>query len=179
EPLPRPELLFSCAAKRKVTQREGRPGWRLPSIHGRQVRETGSGFSSGHPARAKRRAHPWTRPLRGLVVPASPPPRGPGKAARILRALLEKPDQKHSARSFLVTFSRARERKRLGRRQAPETASSLAQAHPAPSCPRAILRWRLHHTHLVRRRRQTQLAGVDALFHRAQQRGLRGPHVGT
>ncbi len=41
------ELLFSCVAKRKVTKREGHPAWRLPPIHGRQVRESGSGFSSG------------------------------------------------------------------------------------------------------------------------------------
>src|SRR6185312_10802287 len=42
-----PELLFSCVAKRKVTKREGHPGWRVPSIHGRKVGEVGPGFSSG------------------------------------------------------------------------------------------------------------------------------------
>jgi len=84
--LPAPELLFSCVAKRKVTQREGHPGWRFPSIHGRKVRESVPGFSSGPPARAKRRAHPWARPLRGLIVPVSPPPRGPEEQARIVRA---------------------------------------------------------------------------------------------
>src|SRR5690348_14623728 len=31
-PLSRPELLFSCVAKRKVTKREGHPAWRLPGI---------------------------------------------------------------------------------------------------------------------------------------------------
>src|SRR6185312_4753740 len=45
--LPAPESLFSCEAKRKVTQREGHPGWRVPSIHGRNVREAVPGFSSG------------------------------------------------------------------------------------------------------------------------------------
>src|SRR6185312_13460521 len=95
--LPAPELLFSCVAKRKVTQREGHPGWRFPSIHGRKVRESAPGFSSGHPARAKRRCPPWQRPPRGLLVPASPPPRGPGKAARILRALFEEPNQQRGA----------------------------------------------------------------------------------
>src|SRR6185312_3865570 len=49
------------------------------------------------PARAKRRAHPWARPLRGLLVPTSPPPKGPGRAARILRALLEKPNQRQGS----------------------------------------------------------------------------------
>jgi len=42
-----PESLFSCVAKRKVTKREGHPAWRLPPIHGRQVRELGTGFSTG------------------------------------------------------------------------------------------------------------------------------------
>ena len=46
------------------------------------------------PARAKRRCPPWQRPLRGLVAPTSPPPRGPGKAgARPAR-------QKRSARAL-------------------------------------------------------------------------------
>ena len=35
------ESLFSCVAKRKVTQREGPPAWRLPGIPARQVREAG------------------------------------------------------------------------------------------------------------------------------------------
>src|SRR3546814_9292013 len=43
------EPLFSCVAKRKVTKREGHPAWRLPPIHGRQVREPGPGFSPAHP----------------------------------------------------------------------------------------------------------------------------------
>ena len=91
--LPAPELLFSCVAKRKVTQREGHPdaalsGHRatapaLPQLghpcprHALRVREAWPGFSAGHPARSKRRVHPWPRPLRGLIVPASPPHRGP------------------------------------------------------------------------------------------------------
>jgi len=41
------ESLFSCVAKRKVTQREGHPAWRLPGIPARQVRELGPGFSIG------------------------------------------------------------------------------------------------------------------------------------
>ena len=45
--LPAPELLFSCVAKRKVTKREGHPGWRLPGVlPGKSVRR-GPGFSSG------------------------------------------------------------------------------------------------------------------------------------
>jgi hypothetical protein len=53
----------------------------LPPIHGRQVRESGPGFSSGHPARAKRRCHPWQRPLRGLSTPTHRRTGDPGKAA--------------------------------------------------------------------------------------------------
>jgi len=42
-----PELLSLCVAKEKVTKEKGHPAWRLPPIHGRQVREPGPGFSSG------------------------------------------------------------------------------------------------------------------------------------
>jgi hypothetical protein len=41
------ESLFSCVAKRKVTQREGHPALRLPGILARQVREVRPGFSTG------------------------------------------------------------------------------------------------------------------------------------
>jgi hypothetical protein len=41
------ESLFSCVAKRKVTQREGHPPWRLLGMNARQVREAGPGFSTG------------------------------------------------------------------------------------------------------------------------------------
>ena len=76
---------------RESGQREGHPAWRLPG-GARQVRESGPGFSIGHratascvastpasmpsPARAKRHRHPCRCPLRGLVVPDSPPHRG-------------------------------------------------------------------------------------------------------
>ncbi len=75
-----PESLFSCVAKRKVTQREGHPAWRLPGIHARQVREGRPGFSTGHPALAKNDWHPCQSPC-GPVVRPSPPHRGPGRAA--------------------------------------------------------------------------------------------------
>jgi len=41
------ELLSLCVAKEKVTKEKGHPAWRLPPIHGRQVRESGPGFSTG------------------------------------------------------------------------------------------------------------------------------------
>ncbi|AND67651.1 hypothetical protein ATSB10_01970 [Dyella thiooxydans] len=41
------ELLLFCLSKREVTKRKRHPAWRLPPIHGRQVREAGSGFSTG------------------------------------------------------------------------------------------------------------------------------------
>jgi len=73
-------VTFLLRGQEKSNQREGHPGWRLPSIPGRQVREPGPGFSSGHRARAKRHRLPWRCPLRGLLVSASPPPRGPARA---------------------------------------------------------------------------------------------------
>jgi len=45
------------------------------------------------PARAKRHRHPCRCPLRGLIVPASPPPRGPGKAGA--RPAHQKPVRRH------------------------------------------------------------------------------------
>jgi hypothetical protein len=83
ERLPAPELLFSCVAKRKVTQREGHPAAALAGHPARQVREPWPGFSAGLPARSKRHRPPWRCPLRGLVVHGSPPPRGPGKAGAL------------------------------------------------------------------------------------------------
>jgi len=75
------ELLFSCVAKRKVTKREGHPTWRLPGIHARQVREPAPGFSTGHPALAKRNRHPCRLPLRGLSTPSHRRTGAPGRAA--------------------------------------------------------------------------------------------------
>ena len=77
----RPSYFLFAWPKEKVTKEKGHPAWRLPPIHGRQVREPGPGFSSGHPARSKRRAHPWTRPLRGLSTPPHRRARDPGRAA--------------------------------------------------------------------------------------------------
>jgi hypothetical protein len=53
-----PELLSLCVLKEKVTKEKEHPAWRLPGIHARQVRESGPGFSNGHPARAKRSRRP-------------------------------------------------------------------------------------------------------------------------
>ena len=75
------ELLSLCVAKEKVTKEKGHPAWRLPPIHGRQVREPGSGFSNGHPARAKRHRHPCRCPLRGLSSPTHRRTGAPGRAA--------------------------------------------------------------------------------------------------
>ena len=75
------ELLLFCLSKREVTKRKRHPTWRLPGILARQVRELGPGFSTGHPALAKRSRHPCRLPC-GPVVPTSPPHRGPGRAAR-------------------------------------------------------------------------------------------------
>jgi len=84
------ESLFSCVAKRKVTKREGHPAWRLPPIHGRQVREPGPGFSTGHPALAKRHRHPCRCPLRGLSSPAHRRTGAPVKQRAILARTVRK-----------------------------------------------------------------------------------------
>jgi hypothetical protein len=43
---------LSLACPRESDQREGHPAWRLPPVDGRQIREPGPGFSSGHRATA-------------------------------------------------------------------------------------------------------------------------------
>jgi hypothetical protein len=82
------ESLFSCAAKRKVTKREGHPAWRLPGIPARQVREAGPGFSTGLLS--------WRKgidihvdPPAGLSTPPHRRTGAPGRAARVVRALLK------------------------------------------------------------------------------------------
>src|SRR6185312_7966404 len=49
--------------------------------HARQVREPGPGFSTGHPALAKRSRHPCRLPLRGLSTPPHRRTGAPGRAA--------------------------------------------------------------------------------------------------
>jgi hypothetical protein len=64
--------------KRKITNEKGHPAWRLPPIHGRQVREPGSGFRPDSCPAEKASASlplPAARP----VDPASPPHRGLGQ----------------------------------------------------------------------------------------------------
>jgi len=74
-------VTFSLRGQRESNPRERPPRLALSGHPARKVREPGSGFSIGHPARAKRSRRPCRLPLRGLVDPVSPPHRGPGKAA--------------------------------------------------------------------------------------------------
>ena len=60
-----------------------------------------AGLFERAPARAKRRVHPWPRPLRGLIVPASPPSRGPGRAGA--HRARQKQQQQQSAASLQLT----------------------------------------------------------------------------
>src|SRR6185312_154049 len=62
------------------------------------------------PARAKRRVHPWTRPLRGLSTPTHRRTGAPGKAAGHPGPHFQKkPEQSHStARGLSCSFARAR-----------------------------------------------------------------------
>jgi hypothetical protein len=79
--LRQPSYFLFAWPKRKITKEKGHPAWRLPPIHGRQVREPGPGFSNGHPARAKRSRHPCRLPLRGLSTPTHRRTGAPGRAA--------------------------------------------------------------------------------------------------
>ena len=71
------ELSSACGSRvtslllvqKRSNQEKTTPRLALAGHRARQVREPGPGFSSGHRARAKRRVHPWTRPLRGLSTP--------------------------------------------------------------------------------------------------------------
>jgi hypothetical protein len=63
------ELLSLCVAKEKGNQRERPPRLALVGHPAQQVREPWPGFSTGHPALAKRSRHPCRLPLRGLSTP--------------------------------------------------------------------------------------------------------------
>src|SRR6185312_6507373 len=76
------ELLSLCVAKEKDNQRERPPRLALAGHPARQVREPGPGFSTGHPALAKRSRHPCRLPLRGLSSPTHRRTGAPGRAAR-------------------------------------------------------------------------------------------------
>jgi hypothetical protein len=78
---PARESLSLCVLQEKVTKEKKYPAWRLPPIHGRQVRESEPGFANGHPADAKRNRHPCRFPLRGLSSPAHRRTGAPGRAA--------------------------------------------------------------------------------------------------
>ncbi len=84
--------------KRKITKEKGHPAWRLPPIHGRQVREPGPGFSTAHPCAGEKASASGNRscvastrasmpspcrcPLRGLSTPTHRRTGAPGRAAR-------------------------------------------------------------------------------------------------
>jgi hypothetical protein len=80
------ESLFSCLAKRKVTQREGHPAWRLPGMYAQQVRELGPGFSTAHPCAGEKGSASCRFPLRGLSTPSHRRTGAPGRAAGVLLA---------------------------------------------------------------------------------------------
>jgi hypothetical protein len=76
-----PESLFSCVAKRKVTKREGHPGWRLPGILPSKFVRRGRAFRAGSCPREKASpsmASPAARPCRPRLTAAQ----GPRKSRR-------------------------------------------------------------------------------------------------
>ena len=107
--LRQPSYFLFAWPKRKITKEKGHPAWRLPPIHGRQVREPGPGFSTGHPALAKRSRHPCRLPLRGLSTPTHRRTGAPVEQRAILARTLQKSrEQRHStARGLSCSFTRA------------------------------------------------------------------------
>ena len=84
------ELLFSCVAKRKVTKREGHPAWRLPGIlPGKSVRRRRA-FRPCFLHGRKGIDLPVDAPA-GLIVPTSPPHKGPIKSSAHPARFPEKP----------------------------------------------------------------------------------------
>ena len=127
-PLPRRELLYLCVlthaqervrtakpaqrvegrmpgVKEKVAKEKEHPDTALSGHPALRVREAWPGLSAGPPARSKRHCPPWRCPLRGLVVPTSPPHRGPGKAARSC-AQKQQPEQSEAPRDSAPSVSR-------------------------------------------------------------------------
>jgi hypothetical protein len=92
-------------SQREVAERKRHPAVALSGLPALRVREAGPGFSAGLLARSKRHRLPWRCPLRGLIVPASPPPRGPGTAARSC-AQRQRPEQSEAQRDSAPSVSR-------------------------------------------------------------------------
>jgi hypothetical protein len=80
-PPPEGESLLFCLSKREVTQRKRHPAWRLPPIHGRQVRELRPGFSTAHPCAGEKESASCRFSLRGLSTTAHRRTGAPGRAA--------------------------------------------------------------------------------------------------
>jgi len=76
-----PEPPFSVWPEKRGPKR-GHPAWRLPPIHGRQVREAGPGFSTAHPCAGEKESASCRFPLRGLSSPPHRRTGAPGRAAR-------------------------------------------------------------------------------------------------
>ncbi len=79
--LRQPSYFLFAWPKRKVTKEKGHPAYALSGLPARKVRESGPGFSNGHPVRAKRSRHPCRLPLRGLSTPTRRCRGAPGRAA--------------------------------------------------------------------------------------------------
>ncbi len=67
--------------QKRSTQEKTTPHLALAGHPARQVRESNPGFSTGHPALAKRSRHPCRLPLRGLSSPPHRRTGAPGRAA--------------------------------------------------------------------------------------------------
>ena len=97
--LRQPSYFLFAWPKRKVTKEKGHPACALSGRPARKVREPWPGFSTGHPALAKRSRHPCRLPLRGLSAPTHRFRGAPGRATRILRVLFRTAGSKAKSRA--------------------------------------------------------------------------------
>ena len=74
-------VTFLLRGQEKSNQKRRPPRLALAGLPARQVRASRPGFSTGHPALAKRSRHPCRLPLRGLSTPPHRRTGAPGKAA--------------------------------------------------------------------------------------------------
>jgi len=108
-----PEPLSLCVLKEKVAKEKEHPGWRLSGILPGKCVRRGRAFRAGLLPAQKGEVHPWTRPLRGLLVPASPPHRGPGRAGAHRARQKPKRGELAALRFALAVASARRERAAL------------------------------------------------------------------
>jgi hypothetical protein len=103
------EVLLFCLSKREVPKRKRPPAWRLPGIHGRQVRESGPGFSSGLLPARKGVAIPGNARYAAYRPRLTAAQGTPGRAAghRGPHSVMKRKSRSHSKASLCCGFAPA------------------------------------------------------------------------